>query len=207
MIFYVYTHSASSEVIGSADLSATTLQCATVVLQHPGGLVGFNKGLGDDAIKALVHDVVAIECANSPDWRQLSIDTLSSLALHSLFTRGVTCSVPQSGLVQELEIVSSNKLHAKKNRILARHGRPQTPPRRTAFDDWIAADGLLTEDSAQWLINSCETVVLWRFSVWGLYASILNGTSEEALRPVLQAGWKLRVAVEQVHSVSELPVW
>jgi hypothetical protein len=207
MILYVYTHLASSEVADIADQDAAPLQCATVVLQHPEGPVGFNKGLGDDAIKALVHDVVVIECANSPDWMRLRMDAVSSLVLHSQSARGVTCSMPRPDLIQELETVTSNKLQAKKNSILARHGKPYLPLSRTVFDDWIAPNGLLKGRAVRWLINSCQTVVLWRFSVWGMYASILARSSQEALRPVLQAGWTLRIAVEQVHSTSELPVW
>ena len=207
MILYVYTHLASSEVSDIADKDAARLQCATVVLQHPEGPVGFNKGQGDEAIKALVRDVVVIECTNSPDWMQLRMDTLSRLVLHSQSVRSVTCSMPRPDLVKELETVTSNKLQAKKNSILARHAKPQIFLARTIFDDWITPNGLLVDGAVRWLIDSCQTVVLWRFSVWGMYASILARSSEEALEPVLQAGWTLRIAVEQVHSTSELPVW
>jgi hypothetical protein len=208
MILYVCVRPASSEVVDHTDPEIPTLQCATVVLKHPGGSVGFEGG-GDDVIKAIVHDVVAIERANSPGWMQLQADAVSRRALHSQFTSTVTCSAPLPGVLQELEAVSANKLQAKKNIILARHGKSQKPLPRTLFDDWIASNAAFTERSAQWLIDSCQTFALWQFSAWGwdTYALILARTREAALEPVLQAGEALHLPVKRVTSTRELPVW
>jgi hypothetical protein len=207
MNFYVYTHSASTEIVNGVDQDTTALQCATVVLQHPNGSLGFNRGLGADAIKALVHDVVVIERANSPRWMQLKTETISSPAFHSQFTQVVTCSSPLPSLLQELQTVASNHLQAKKNNLRARYNRPHIPLIQTIFNNWISSDGLLVEHVAQELIGSCRALVLWPFSDWGIYANILARSSEEALGPVLQAGTELRIAVRRVKSESELPSW
>jgi hypothetical protein len=177
-----------------------------VVLKHPDGSVGFEGG-GDDVIKAIVHDVVAIERTNSPAWKQLQTDTVSTHALHSQFTPTVTCSAPLSGVLQELETVSANRLQAKKNIILARHGKSQRPFTRTFFDDWSAPNDAFTERSVLWLIDSCQTFALWRFSMRGMHALILARTREAALEPVLQAGEALHLPVKQVESTRNLPVW
>jgi hypothetical protein len=207
MILYVYVHPASSEVVSRVDPDTATLQCATVVLRHPGGPVGFDHRPGDDVIKAVVHDVVAIERANSPAWTPLQANAVSRRTLQSMSRATVTCSVPLPGVLQELETVSANKLQARKNLILARYGKPQMSFAQTAFDDWIAPNDAFTERSARWLVDSCQTFALWKFSEWGMHALILSRSSEAALEPVLQAGETLHIAVRQVKTESELPVW
>jgi len=109
--------------------------------------------------------------------------------------------------MKELEIVSSNKKQAKMNNIRARHGKPQLPLSQTVFDDWIAPEGLVREHSARWMIDACQTFIVWSFSEWRLYASILGHSMEAVLEPVLRAAKELNIPLQQVQSESELPVW
>jgi hypothetical protein len=207
MILHVHTPPACSDVADSAAEGAAAPHCATAVLQHPGGQVGFDRGQGAAAIQALVRDAVAIELANAPDWTRLTDGAVSSRTLHAQFRRVATCSAPGPALLQALDTVASNKLQARKNDVLARHGKPALAPAPTAFDHWVTENGQLVPSSARWLVGSCETLVLWRFSVWGLYASILADSSAAAVEPVLRAAEELRIAVVRAASQSELPVW
>jgi hypothetical protein len=207
MNLFVYPHSVCSDVSAEPGADQNTLHCATVVLQHSDGPVGFHGKDGDEAIKALVHDVVVIERANSPGWFQLKRDAVSSPALHSQFNRVITCSNPPPSVIHELEAVSLNETQAKKNVILARHGKPQLPLSRTVFDDWVAPNGLLRERGAIWMAGCCQTFIVWSFSDWGLYASILARSADEALEPVFRAANELNAPTRLVQSESELPTW
>jgi hypothetical protein len=207
MILFVYEDASCSRVCADPDSQATTLHCAIVVLQHSDGPLGFNRRNGAEAIKALSHDVVVIEWANSPEWFQLKMDAISSPALHSQFRRVVACSAPLPAVMQELQSVTLNKLRAKKNLILARHGKPQLPLSPTVFDDWIAPNGLVRRRSAIWMAERCHTLIVWSFSDWGLYASILGTSAEQVIEPVLRAARELNARTRQVQSESDLPSW
>jgi hypothetical protein len=162
--------------------------------------------LGSDALKSLVHDVVLIERVNSPGWSQVEMQALSSRVLHSKFRRVATCSAPAPSLVSELETVSMNKTKDQKNQILGRHGKSLLPLDPTHFDDWVMPGGLLRATVALWLIESCQAVVLWSFSDWGLYALVLGRSDDEALEPALRAGRELNIPTRQ-HAESNLPTW
>jgi hypothetical protein len=207
MNWFIHLHPASTLVCADPDSDADSLHCATVVLQHPNGPVGFDRGLGHEAIRALVHDVVVVERMNSPAWFELKADALSSPALHSQFSRVTTCTRPLPGVLQELETVSCNRRQARKNDLLARHGKPQLPLASTLFDDWIAPNGLIRKRPALSVVNACQTFVVWSFADWGLFASVLGRSAEEALEPVIRAAKDLNASTRQVQSESDLPTW
>lgn len=207
MILYVFTRPASTLLSVDAEKNEGDLQCATVVLQHSEGPVGFDRALGADAIQALVHDVVLVERANKPEWALIEARALSSGTMHRQFRRVVTCSVPDAALLRELETVSSNRRRTKENELLARHRRQARSLIPTVFDDWIAPTGLLRAHAVAWLVESCRIFVLWSFSDRGLYASILGRSVDDALGPALRAGEELGIPVRHVHAESDLPTW
>jgi len=176
-------------------------------LQHPDGPVGFDNRQGADIIKALARDVIVIERANSPEWLQLKMDALPNRPLDTLFMRVISCSIPAPNITKELEVVSSNKKQISLNKIRARHGKPDSPISKTIFDDWITPSGLLREGTVRWMIDVCQTFIIWSFSERGLYASILGHSAEAVLEPVLRAAKELNIPMRQVQSKSKLPVW
>jgi len=207
MTLYYVVQDLSKVPLVSVDEGGADLECATVVLQHPGGVVGFERDAGTEVIRAIVGDVVVIECANAPHWSTMARQSVASRLLHSKFRRVLTCSDPSSVLLRELESVSLNRVVAKKNEISARHGRPLSVAVPTMFDAWALPNGLVHTRVLSNLVHLCSCVAFWAFADWGLHARIVAATRADAIAPIVQAGQVLGLPVRQVSTESELPTW
>lgn len=207
MMLYFTTQGLSRVSLFDIEADSRDRKCATVVLGHSGGAVGFDRASGEDAIKAIIQDVVVVELANSPDWAAMDRGSISSKSLHSRFRRVVTCTSPSPELLLELQRVSSNKLIAKTNEVLARHGRPIRPVASTVFDDWILTGDRVRGSAITPIVDCCELVAFWSFSDWGLYARVVASTIENATGAVVRAGRLLGIPVKEVPTESGLPTW
>jgi hypothetical protein len=207
MIYYAMTETADRARVIAPDGTDVPLWCTTVVLRHDSGFVGFNDEEGTPAMRALVHDAVVVEQANAPGWSSTLSPRLSSKAMHSAFRRAVSLSDPRPALMRELETVSTNNVRAKKNVILARHGKPLLPLTPTTFDDWLTADGRVRVRNAAWIAASCDLFAFWSFSDWGLYAQVLSNVADAALARISRAALDVQATMKQVATESELPSW
>jgi hypothetical protein len=207
ILHYVVQHIAKASVVEVDNSDVLDLQCATVVLQHSDGRVGFDRGSGAQVIRAMVRDVVVIEAANAPEWTTIKQQLVSSQSLHSQFRRVLTCSGPHDELLRDLQVVSSMKALARKNELLARHGRARADIVPTMFDDWISAGGRVRGKVLAHLVDSCWSVAFWLFADWGLYARLPGRSVESATAPILQASQMLGIPVRQLRSEAELPAW
>lgn len=207
MIFYVMTATVERAPIIADDGSDMPLWCTTVVLRHDSKFVGFNDDEGTPAMRALAHDCVVVEQANSPAWSSTLSDRLSSKTMHSAFRRAATLSTPRPALVDALETVSSNNSRSKQNVILARYGKALLPKAPTIFDDWIADDGKVRRRNAAQIAAACDLFAIWTFSDWGLYAQVISDSSEAALARISRAALDVRATMKRVATESELPSW
>ncbi len=207
MIFYVMTETADRARIIAAQRSDVSLWCTTVVLRHDSGFVGFNDDGGTPAVRALVHDTIVLEQANSPVWTSMPAPQISIQAMRSAVRTAATLTSPRPALIGELEAVSRNNARAKQNTILARHRKPLLPLTPTMFDAWVTADGKVHAMNAAWIAASCDLFVMWSSSEWGYYAQVLSDSAEKALSRISQAAQDVQATMKQVATASELPCW
>lgn len=207
MFYYLIQHISDVAPFHVNDGETTDLECATVVLQHSSGPVGFERSGGVEALRALVHEGVAIELANGPRWATYSRDLVSSESLHSEFRRVLTCAGPSESLLEELGTISTNLYRIKVNALATRHGRPPVSLAPTVFDGWILPSGRVDWKPLAHLVDSCSSVALWSFSEWGLHAKLLGHGVGGAVAPVFEAGQALSIPLRRVLSEGELPTW
>ncbi len=207
MIFYAMTETVDRARGIAADGSDVPLWCTTLVLRHDSGFVGFNDDEGTRAMRALVHDAIVVEQANSPTWSPMRGPQLSIQAMRSAVRTAATLTSPRPALMCELEAVSSNNARAKQNAILARHGKALLSLTPTMFDEWLTADGRVRRRNAAWIAASCDAFAIWSSSDWGFYARAISDSPDATLTRISRAALDVQATMKQVATESELPSW
>ncbi len=207
MILHVAFQPAGQSSGFEVEAGDTAPPCATVVLQHPGGELGFERGRGAEALRSLVGDVVVVDRSNSPAWVTIPAEHLDNASLHGRTRRPVTCSRPGAELQRELDAAASNTVRAKVNALAERVGREPTPLVPTLFDDWITPDGRVRVSSAARIVAMCDAVCVWTFSDWGLHPRLVGRSRDDLIARVTQAAASLGARTKVAPLEASLPTW
>jgi hypothetical protein len=207
MKLITFCEAAGRETVIDCNGGNTDLWCATVVLQHDDGHLGFDALHGAETLRALVQGGVLVELVNSPDWFRPDATQLPSQIRRSGLKGAVTCSGPLPPLIDELDTLSLNRRRAKQNDTLERHGRELLALSPTRFDDWITPEHRVRLPVVEWLADGCHLLTHWWFSDLGVHARCFGRTRELAIAPIFRVADELRIPVNQVATRSALPTW
>jgi len=157
-LYFSVTDAAEAPPIEATD-KAFSLQCATVVLRHPGGSVGFDEGDGARIMRAMLLIPIVLEVSNPPGWLRPTLETMSCQSVRGRFRRFVTCEGPDERFVSELEVVAANLKRSKQNEIRRRHEKPTSPLVPTVFDDWVSPAGQPRLSSLAEFSSMCSQLI------------------------------------------------